>query len=177
MTSPGVDGGIARLAYITGPLLNERLGIEVNFAIPYTHGTIGDHLTELQVGFWRERGPGETKLHPVLVWDIRANSLDIRVDFTHVATLRTSLSDYFFTSESWLTWQNIKLICDLPNAKFIKAYFNEMEFDISGYDIPGIAPVHIYPWLNSFVVLRDLDVVNGARGTVYLGNIILTMEE
>lgn len=180
LLSPGnVSGGWSSIFYDISPLPNERVGMEVNFALPYT-------LSQLQARvnyFAIMRIIRETGTATRAQVELRYNAQQDRLEFGDGVAFHTLLSKIFetnyYTADNFLNWHNAKLIIDFSSGGLgipIKAYFNEKEFDLSTYSSQGSTAVHTNP-IYKYAIFCDNKGGSSTQWWVYLGDIFLTMEE
>jgi hypothetical protein len=172
LTSPGVSEGLTRISRPQGIPPNLRVGIETNFAIPFNLlAEIQTYMRTFEFGLTYY--DGTSRYEAVARYNAAADTLEV-TDLVNSYVQQANMRSRFRTLQHWLIWHNIKLVADFTTKKFVKLYFNEMEFDIS--NIPITANLaNVERWFMPHITIRDLLVAN--QFSVYVGNTFLTMEE
>lgn len=176
LSSSGVANGYTYLWRSYSMLPSQRLGIEVNLAIPYERTTINDICDYIQILVAKSE-KGSTARHEAGV------RLDLHNDYllfwdgesTHSLISGNLFTSQYLLSPGYLSWINIKVIVDFDNLTGVKAYFNDREWDLSDYSLAETSSGY-----TQGSDLFRIDLNSSTLGTqfhIYLGNVILTMEE
>lgn len=174
LVTSGIDNGFSRMFWRSAPLPSDRIGFEINWALmPRTDQyEIMDRFYAIFLVRYYETCRRQISIYFEPFLD--------RLYFGHADVGELLLSNVYTThyhkSRNYLVWENLKLIVDFDRAVAEKLYYNEREFDLTQYGNIGDLAATNNPMLNFRVGVNDR-VTGTVQGEVYLGNIIITIEE
>lgn len=176
--SSGVASGFFTLyPPVISALPSMRLGMEVNFAFPYTLAQLQARMNYCDLAAFSYCYGGALMARGRIRYLAGADTLNINDGVANTVILENVFGTEYHTTADFLCWHNIKFIFDLTSGlgNYVKVFFNEREIDLSIYPSLGAAPTNPERILRMWVEPRDL--IAPVQFKMYLGNVICTMEE
>jgi len=176
ITTPGTGvAAYTSLFYNINPLSNLRLGLEVNFAFPYTQAQLALNFTEIYFGITLVKElVGVNQLGAF----VRYYPADDSLRLAGTATpwpgdlLLTNVFGTRYFTDWFLIWHNLKLVVDFENEVGVKLFFDDREINLSSYAFQRTVRPR-QPVLQFSFGAQD----RGASVMMFLGNMIFTTEE
>ena len=160
LTTGNAEDNYAKLVHYNYFPVSTRLGFEVSFAL-------GSDIKYFSLWTWSYSGTHE--IIPQMHYYPQTNLLKIFDENSNPITIASGLNLF----EADLLYHTLKLVFDISTNKYVRAYCDKYEYDISEYEYPhqvsSATPI----------LLPEFDVHNNAAGNhyVYADDFILTQNE
>lgn len=160
LTTGDAENDYAKIIHYNFFPVSMRFGIEISFALD-------NNIKYLRL--WSQSYDGDYEITPQILYYPYTNLLCIRDEnydlVTVISDLKLHRNDLFY--------HTLKLVFDIPSHKYIRAFCDKYEYDISDYQYRHL-PSGTTPLLSIRV-----DIVNNSGGNhyTYVDNCILTQNE